>query len=227
MPVRPIPPNNRSTTGRAYSWKMDRMVAYESSLERDLITLCEFDVNVRRYEEQPVRIDYVDEENVARHYTPDLLITYRSDIVPGAWMRPRLCEVKYREDLRGDWRNLRRKLKAARQYALSRGWEFQVVTEVEVRTAYLDNVRFLLPYRARPVDADNERLLQRWIAELRETTPEALLAVCRREREQRAILIPSLWRMIAVQGIWCDLGLPLTMHSRIWHVDPHVPEFAR
>jgi hypothetical protein len=227
MPARKIPKNYRNVTGLLPSEKNGRSLAFESTLELDFLLLCEFDPNVASYEEQPVRIDYVDENRRARHYTPDALVTYRDDVIPAKWLRPMLCEVKYRADLKNDWPVLRRKMRAAQQYAKSRDWEFRVVTEWEIRTPYLTNARFLLPYRSRPSDEALEGLLLDWIHELRETTPEVLLARCFRDPELRASLIPSLWKLIGWQRIWCDLTVPLTMTSRIWEVDSSVPRFNR
>jgi hypothetical protein len=203
------------------------MVGFESSLERDLLLLCEFDLNVARYEEQPVCIEYVDENGTSRTYTPDLLITYRSDIVPAKWMRPILGEVKYRADLKGDWPNLRRKFKAGRVFAQERGWEFRVLTETDLRTPLLDNARFLLPFRRQPRNAAHEELLLDWLHEFQQSDPETLLAACCRDPESRAGLIPTLWRLIADRRVWCDLSKPLTMRSTIWEVDAHLPDFAR
>ena len=54
MPVRQIPPQFRSLTGRFASGKVRRAVAFESSLERDLELLLEFDPRVLEFEEQLV-----------------------------------------------------------------------------------------------------------------------------------------------------------------------------
>lgn len=227
MPSRKIRPSHRGIRGKFPSQKCGRIVEHESTLERDFLLICEFDVNVARYEEQPVRIDYTDEHGKKRQYTPDVLVTYRSDIVPARWMPPMLCEIKYRSDLRADWPAIRRKWRAGRAYAAAQGWKFRMLTERDIRTPYLDNARFLLPYRHRPRDATDERLLLDWMRELRSCDPETLLAACFRDPQMRASLIPSLWQLVGWQRIWCDLSLPLTMTSCLWHVDPDLPDFNR
>src|SRR5437868_5438583 len=98
MPSRKIPPSRRSLTGLVASQKsprlslvpspparpsqlgagqpqpQTRMKGFESSLERDFFILLDFDLNVDRYEEQPVRIEYRDGDGRLRTYTPDVLV---------------------------------------------------------------------------------------------------------------------------------------------------------
>lgn len=139
MAVRKIGINCRSMTGKqGFSGQQ-----YESALERDLLDLLAFDLNVERYETQPVRL-YYDAENGGRlPYTPDALITYRRDIPSARDLPHLLVEVKYREEYRERYRELKRRFRAARQYARENGYRFCVLTEREIRTPYLENARFL------------------------------------------------------------------------------------
>ncbi len=95
---RRIPTNVRSLTGIVNGQE------FESSLERDLLLLVHWDYGVDWYQSQPVKIDYLDALGERRSYTPDLLVSYRSDgahgIEHGVARRPLLCEVKYSSDLR-------------------------------------------------------------------------------------------------------------------------------
>lgn len=93
MPVRKIPPNYRSVTG-SISFRSRKSVRFESTLERDFYEILDFDLNVDDIDGQPVLIEYEDETVRAKHYTPDVLVMYREDIVPAKYMRPWLCEVK-------------------------------------------------------------------------------------------------------------------------------------
>jgi hypothetical protein len=98
-PVRKIQPSTRSIRGQISSPKNGRASQYESSLERDLLQLLEFDDYVESYCEQPVTIEYV-HEGVVRRYTPDVLVYYRSDLTVSAAIKPLLGEVKYRANLK-------------------------------------------------------------------------------------------------------------------------------
>lgn len=219
MPTRKIPKSYRSVTGLVASNKNERMAGFESSLERDLILLIEFDLNVEYYEEQPVIIDYIDGNGKEHSYTPDILVKYRKDIVPAKRMIPSLYEVKYRQDLFANWKELKPKFKAARAYAKARGWRFQIVTEQEIRTPYLQNVKFLLPYRNVKFDWNEQQILLNKLKDMRETNPESLMLACYKDYFNRAKLIPVMWHLVCVSRIGIDLELPLTMHSVIWTLE--------
>lgn len=209
------------------SRKNRRLVAYESTLEADCFTLFEFDPNIRSYEEQPIRIEYTDRSGRSRRYTPDALVTYRTDIEPAHRRRPLLCEIKPRESFVGRWREWREPLRAGRAYAEQRGWDFKVLTEREIRTPYLVNARFLLPYQQSPAEATREQILHDVLYELRQCDVETLLLAACHDRWNRAELLPALWRMVAWGDVGCNLDEPLTMRSLVWVMDPDVPRRAR
>ena len=216
MPVRRIPTNSRSLTGRLASVKGIGASDFESSLERDFLTLIEFDLDVERFEVQPVRIRYSDPEGKVRFYIPDVLIWYRKDIEPAKKMPPRLCEVKYLKDLDANDRTFASKFNAAHRYAERRKWEFRVITEEGIRTPYLENARFLLPHRCLPWDEPALALLLSGMRKLGKTTPQSLVESIYQDRWARARLLPTLWKMMATELIKADLSVKLTMTSAIW-----------
>ncbi len=192
---------------------------FESSLERDLLIQLDFDLNVARFEEQPLRVPFVDKAGRPHSYTPDILIFYRTDIVPAKGMPPVLAEVKYRQDLFANWKELKPKFIAARAFAREREWRFRILTEIEIRTPYLENAKFLRQYRRVESDWDRVHLLLDTLNELRATTPNALTLACFKDPMNRAELIPMLWKLVAQCRIGCDLNLPLTMETPIWTLD--------
>src|SRR3989442_12552544 len=103
MPARIVPKNYRNLTGLDYNSRTAAMAAFESSLERDLLLLLDFDPDVESFEEQPVKITYYDDYGRRHTYTPDVLVRYRGDITSASVLTPVLCEVKYRDDLRQHW----------------------------------------------------------------------------------------------------------------------------
>lgn len=213
MPVRKVPKNPRSLTGLVPNTRTASMSAFESSLERDFLLLLDFDPEVVWYEEQPVTIDYHDAQGRRRRYTPDVLVRYRTDHVQRP---PLLCEVKYRTDLRQHWRAYRPKFRAAQRYARQQGWRFRLVTERQVRTPYLENVKFLRRYRTMPInDVHAAQLLDTLVA-LEDPNPVRLLAAMTADRWQHAQLLPVLWHLVATRQVRVDLAQPLTMHSRLW-----------
>ncbi|TCS72150.1 TnsA endonuclease-like protein [Sulfuritortus calidifontis] len=215
-PVRKIGMNTRSVVG-----VMPDGARFESTLERDFMELVRFDKNIKLYTPQPLVIEYRDAAGKLRRYTPDGFIEYRRDIRPAKEMPHVLCEIKYRKDFRAQWRNLLPKFRAAKRYCAERGWEFKVFTEREIRTPYLQNVRFLWPYCSEIRDDAVVDLLLLHLAELRETDPEALLCSLFRDRWKRADALPDLWHLVATSQVGCDLTQPLTMKTHIWSLSDY------
>lgn len=207
--------NRRSMTGLVVSRKNDRVTSFESSLERDFFLLLDFDPAVARYEEQPVRIEYVDATGRRRTYIPDVLVYYHD--APGASSdtQPLLCEVKYRQDLFANLKEYKPKIRAGRTHARRRGWRFKIVTEREIRTPYLDNARFLRPYRRLEAGENDTRPLLDTLREMGEANPKEVLLAVQRDRIKRAELLPILWNLLADGHITADLSRPLTMSTRI------------
>lgn len=213
MAVRKIGINSRSITGRhGYSGQQ-----YESTLERDLLDLLEFDYNVDRYETQPLTIIYVGGDGRVHRYTPDVFVLYRRDIAPACDMPHLLVEVKYRDEYQGKFRELKQRFRAARLYARERGWRFIVLTEREIRTPYLENARFLRPYRDIDFEPNLEWVVLEQVRSLGETSPEALLESLADSDWMRATYLRELWRLVAKKRIGTDLMINLNMRSRIWH----------
>lgn len=223
-PVRRIGRSHRSLTGQVSSVKNAVANEHESSLERDLLVILEFDLNVNRYQVQPLRLRYHDAQRVERSYTPDVLIEYRRDIIPARWLKTLLCEVKFRADLKADWALLRPKFRASVAYARERGWRFKILTEREIRTPYLANAKFLRGYRRGQLNEEESAVasqMKETLFEMRATTPEGLIGAMRECEDNRAQIIPILWRLVATGRVGMDLGLPLTMQSPLWSLDPH------
>ncbi len=212
-PKRKIGMTVRSLRAIQPSEKNGRAVHSESALERDFCCLVEFDNNVVQYVEQPVIINYI-EGGKTRRYTPDFLVCY-SDGRP-----TQLVEIKYAEELRTNQAQFAQKFLAATQHAQTEGWEFKVWTEVEIRTPYLKNVKFLLRFRSSRilVRAEYKELLLSLVAQLGSTTPAEVLAVAFQSSERQAELLPVLWHLVSIGQIGCNLSENLAMRSPIWSI---------
>jgi len=209
IPVRKIGIGTRSITGRVPS-----LGKYESTLERDLMEILRFDPDIERFTPQPLTIEYYDQNGKLRSYTPDGLIHFKS--TPSLYITPVLYEVKYRADFRKDWKTLLPKFRAAKTYCLNHGWRFQVFTEREIRTPYLNNVKFLWPYLEQTPSSEKKIQMLQILSDLDEADPDLLLCALCNDPMNRARLIPALWHLIGIGAIGCDLNIPLTMRSRIW-----------
>lgn len=214
MPVRKIPKNYRNVTGIAAHRKSNGPAMFESTLERDFISLLEFDPTVKTFEVQPLSLDWLDANGKSHRYTPDVLASFKSH---QGCQEKILYEVKYRSELRRSWLEIKPKLRAAVHFARTQGWRFKIVTEIEIRTPYLDNAKFLLPFIKRgPVEESHMDLIDECLHQLCRTTPAELLAAIFQDQWNQASLIPSLWYLIGTRQIGVDLSSKLTMVTPIW-----------
>lgn len=223
-PVREIRMNHTSLTGVIPSDKSNRLHQFESSLERDFLRITEFDSNVAEFLEQPVVIEYNHEGKNCK-YIPDFLITYKHTTSPGKWLKPLLVEIKYREELKLKWSQLKPRFLAAMRYCDTRGWKFKILTEVEIRTEYLQNAVFLQQYKNAKVNLDDYSFLLHKIHELRVTTPNELLLCCSENEQRRASLLYCLWYMVANTVIGVDLSKKISMNSSLWDNSNVPPNF--
>ena len=208
-PVRRIGLRRRSVRGAIEV--RGQPVEYESTLERDLLILLDFDPTVAQAIGQPVRFDFSHPVTGRRtHYTPDIYARHE-----GGRPREILYECKYRGDLWEDFHKLKHGFKAARRAALEHGMTHRIVTEVEIRGPFLDNATFLRRYLRIEADSDLEERLAATLATLGPATPQALVAAAFWAEENQAQAIPHLWRMVATGRILADLQTPLTMSSPI------------
>lgn len=215
MPVRKIPKNYRNITGVASRGKSIGKAMFESGLERDFITLLEFNREVESFEVQPISIEWIDGNGKNRSYTPDTLAFYTSNS-----KKPTLFEVKYRSELKSDWQQLKPKFKAALAYARHRGWAFKIMTEKEIRTPQLENAKFLLPFVNRgPQVEDDMDMLAESLRQIQKTTPTLLLNKIYQDEWNKAKLLPTLWYLVGTHQIGANLNQKLTMASEIWSID--------
>ncbi len=212
MPVRKIPKNYRNITGIAAHLKANGQAMFESTLERDFLMLLEFDKSVGRFEVQPVKIDWADKSGKPRSYTPDTLVYYKRKK-----HLPTIYEVKYRSDLKKDWQNLKPKFKAAIRFCKENNWRFKIITEVEIRTQYLESVKFLLPFVHRGYSTETDMtILDQKLTELSSSTPKQLIEEIYSDELNQATLLPTLWYLIGTGEVGVDLNQKLTMSSKIW-----------
>lgn len=212
MPVRKIPKNYRNVTGVHASDKSIGDAQFESTLERDFLTLLEFHPDVDRYEVQPSAIQWEDGCGKRRKHTPDVLVLFK----PHLNLKPWLCEIKYRSDLFEKWADYKPKFKAGIQFAKKVGWRYRLITEVEVRTPYLNNCRFLTGFKFQKPKKEDVHLLLGRLEHLGQSTPSALLSAIDPDKYAQAYLMPVLWHLIATHQIDADLYQDLTMQSVIW-----------
>jgi hypothetical protein len=211
MAVRKIPKNHLVVTGSFASRKNGQMDQFESLLEKEYLLLLDFDDSVERYETQPVTIPIPGMRN---GYTPDVLVFYLSD------RKPQLTEIKHTDDLRRNAEKYAPKFTAAEQYALELNWEFRVVTQIDIRTPRLSNLKFLREYRNIEPAAQDCAEIVRLMKKADEIfSPKTLLDQLATSDDDRLYWLPVIWHSIVTRKITADLDRPIDNNAAL-----HLPQ---
>lgn len=212
MPVRKIPKNYLSVTGSFSSAKNGKSLGHEFLLERDLMILLEFDDTVERFEEQPVKIPF---KKGIKPYVPDILIHYLPNSF-GETRQPVLGEVKHTDDLKKHKVKYAPKFEAASCFASERGWEWRIFTEKDIRTPYLDNLKFLREYHSAEPEASLQQEVIGYLQDVRgSVTLESLLQKLCPTEDRVLHIAPAIWHLVATKRISVNLTKPLTMKSKL------------
>ncbi|MBI1890206.1 MAG: TnsA endonuclease C-terminal domain-containing protein [Burkholderiales bacterium] len=187
------------------------MDAFESLLEKEYMLLLDFDERVERFDTQPITIPV---PGVAKGYTPDVLVHYRPDANSGEILRPLLTEVKHTDDLHRNAEKYAPKFLAAERFARETGWEFQVTTQLDIRTPRLANIKFLREYRnIEPAQEDRNRILELVRLADGAATPGHLLERLAACDEDRLHWLPVIWHALLHRHVITDLDKQLDHNS--------------
>ncbi|WP_031409593.1 heteromeric transposase endonuclease subunit TnsA [Thiomonas sp. FB-Cd] len=212
MPVRRIPKNHVSVTGRHATSKSVGDADFESLLEADHLILLDFDHTVRSYEAQPVRIPVPAKRT---SYVPDALTHFHPD-ASGVIRASELIEVKPKALLKKHRTEYEPKFEAARAFAAEHGWVFVLKTERDIRTPRLDNIKFLRRYRSMSAEPANVDWITRQIASTGGRSSEMqLLAADVVGIDERLRLLPTLWHLVITGRLLVNLDKPLADDSPI------------
>jgi hypothetical protein len=149
-PVRDVISRSRSCpTGKYPSWKMRRMMQWESPGELKAFRLLDCDAKIRRFVEQPCEIVYIIGGESRRHY-PDIYVEYDHE--------KQLWEVK--DDSRASEADLLARTKLLTEGLKPHGFAYRLVLDSEVRKQpRLQNASILLSHgRGSIEEIDRERV---------------------------------------------------------------------
>lgn len=133
-PVRKVPVQSKSLSGKFPSLKNGRMIAYESQLELAFIYHLELLPTVYSYCEQPIKIRVT--QNL--YYIPDFLVKFTDK------RKPVLVEVKYQSDVYS--LKIYKKVIYLTKYALKNNLIFKLITEKALLTPLFLKCKFLFNY---------------------------------------------------------------------------------
>lgn len=216
MPVRKIPKNYLVVTGSFPSRKNNRLLNFESLLERDYMILLEFDDSVKSFEEQPVKIPVRVKGRRATNYVPDVLVNFHPG-KGGKERKPLLVEVKPRRYLEKHAEKYKPKFAAAKSYATERGWEFRKFIEHDIRSPLLANLKFFREYcQFSPPATETVSVIEAVKLSKGTCTYSALVDyLCGDDTDKRLRTIPIIWHLVATRQLSVDLRKPLTDQAPI------------
>lgn len=216
MPVRKIPKNYLGVTGGFASRKNNRLMGFESLLEKDYMLLLEYDEDVQGFEEQPVTIPVIAPKQRKTKYVPDVLVHYYPNSM-GEMRKSVLVEVKRSQDMKKYKAKFAAKFAAAALFADERGWEFKILTEKDIRLPRLPFLKFLREYYCiAPSSKDMAKVTD--ILNLikgRSTRYCDLIDQLCKSDDEKLAMIPVVWHMVATKRIHADLNKPVTDTVRL------------
>lgn len=202
-----------------FSFRKEKSIAFESTLERDLLTLLEYNDMVLDVIEQPVTIEYINHNGRATTYTPDFLVYFKSpqsNNISAPYSKPMLIEVKPSEILSKKFSELRPKFKIGTKYAMENGFVFKIYDEKRIRGQDLKNISFIARHKNLQYDSDEEERILEHLKAIGHTTVDHLLAHLYVTDTQRGIGLGQVWHLLSNKKIACDISLPLGQHTVIW-----------
>lgn len=209
MQSRRIRKSFRHATGLLPS-AQEHGLQFESLLERDHVILRSDDPDVAELHVQPVTIPFKRDGRTTR-YTPDSLTIWIPSADRDHPVRPPLLEeVKYSSEMEQRRSHFEPAHAAARIYAAEQGWEFRVITEVQIRSVQLENARIMMRYR-RPGNTVEPATSARLLAILHRHGP---ISICQllvhAGQAGNHMLLRQVWILLAQHQLSADRTLPLS-----------------
>lgn len=201
-----------------YSFRGEKTIWFESTLERDFLFKQEYNKNVIDIVEQPISIPYITELGNESTYTPDYLVQFSSaayddlDTFPA----PLLIEIKPRKKLIKDWKSLKPKFKAAYAFASEKGWKFKIIDESRLYDKYWENINFLKRFKRSHIDEVDQQVLIETLLKLGHSTVNQLPAYIFKDQKNILKAIHQIWVLISKNVILCDLYQLFTAETIIW-----------
>lgn len=188
----------RKVIGKFPSLKTGQTVGWESQIERDYIYLLEFDLDVKFFKAQPVKIKYK-YKNKPRRYTPDFYVERQSTT--------ELVEVESASKM-NDPKNIIRFLVAA-EYCKNKGYVFRVVTDEQIREGnLLLNIKLLHRYATVDITAEFCQLTIEVIQCSGEISLEKLITILKENSWPDAI--SNVYALLYHHMLMADLREPLS-----------------
>jgi len=201
-----------------FAFRKQKSIAFESTLERDLLTLLEFNDSVEDVIEQPLTIEYVNHNGRTVTYTPDFLVDFK-EAEASLLKRPRkplLIEVKPREKLQKHFTELKSRFKVAMRYAHANDMIFKIYDESKIRTPYLKNILFLKRYKRLTYREEDESNILAYINSSGSITVEAVIEYLFISKEQKSLGLGQIWNLLANKKLLCNFNKTFDKQTIVW-----------
>ena len=209
MPVRKIKMNHFSVTGVFYSFKNDRHIEFESSLERDFFLLLEMDETVEFYEEQPMTLYYI-YLNRKTPYTPDCIIHYCDENRPSC-----IVEVKPSKVIKDKKVFLKQKFEQIEQYLHKNDMDFKLFTEFDIRTQRLENCKYIYGFADIQDNQNYIDTITNIVKKAKEICFLDLQNGCSDDKYIQASYTPYIWHLIYKRVLAIDMNQAISNNSSI------------
>lgn len=197
-------PKNTGTLkniGKFPSLKNKKVVWFESHLERDFIYLAEFDREVIRYQEQPIKIKYVYDGKQC-HYTPDFFIE-RQD-------KKQIVEVK--PQYKTEKEEFIAFSTSMQKLLASEGYEYIVITDSTIRLQpRLSNIRLLWYYARIPISTRQKVLVHDFFCNSQKAVFSEFCLFLTHAKERKELIYALLFHGYLL----LDINKPITEDSVI------------
>ena len=200
------------------SFRKEKSVAFESTLERDLIILMEFNDSVSDIVEQPLTIEYTNQNGRETTYTPDFLVYFKQPetALLDVKYKPLLIEVKPRRKIQKYFKELKPKFKIAMKYARENDMIFKIYDENKIRGAYFKNISFLKRYKNLKYDESEEKRILEYLGMVGNTAIDHIVEYLYATNIQKGIALGQIWNLIANKKILCLYKQPLNQTTIVW-----------
>lgn len=212
-PVRRSKRSHRSIVGKFYSARQGALLQHESKLEKDFLSIVDFDCRVTQIKEQPLTLTYEDSLGSRRTYTPDYSVLF---LKSNLFYRRAIIEIKYQEELTKNAEEFRDRFAAMNKWCSENNSEFHIVTDEDIKGVHLENVRALKPFKGdEDTDPEIEPLIYKTVATHQPISIGRVLDICEQEHKDRAYLQHYLWKQIAIGELFINLSEKLTYDTEV------------
>jgi hypothetical protein len=193
----------RKFIGKFASFIQQKIILYESRLERDFLYLVEWDyLDVLGVWEQACRVHYYD-DGKRRRFTIDFLIKRTG--------KTQMVEIKY--SARAETAQYQAAFRAARAAAKRAGYEFKVYTEKTIQQQpRLDNIKLLIYYQRTPIHPQHQVLFREFFR----NRPYACLGELIEFFNSRSVETATVYALIRWGIVGCDINQPLIPEATVY-----------